>query len=227
MTLLLVHGAWHGAWCWERLLPFLAEQNITVVAPSLIGQGERAAEVTKETGLYTHIDQIVELIEREQLSDIVLVGHSYGGIVIAGVAEKVPGNIRRMIYLDALVPEDGQSEDDMSTSKDSAKLVDGWLVAPASPEIMGVTDPADVAWMNQLLVPIPQKCFAEPVHLISSEAAQIPKAYIQTSKFPSIFANAERARAKGWNVQVLDDGHDAMVTKPKELAELLLACSTT
>jgi pimeloyl-ACP methyl ester carboxylesterase len=221
MTLLLIHGAWHGAWCWERLLPYLEQPNLRIIAPDLIGQGERASEATKETGLYTHIDQVVDLIEHEGLTDIVLVGHSYGGIIIAGVAEKVPGKIKQLIYLDALVPEHGQSEDDMSTSTNAVDLMDGWLVAPASPEVMGVTDPADVAWMNQKLVPIPHKCFVEPVTLTSDKTQQIPKAYIQTSHFPSIYANAERARQAGWLVRTIDDGHDAMVTKPKELAEVI------
>lgn len=230
MTLLLIHGAWHGGWCWERIVPLLESENITVYAPSLIGQGERAHEVTRETGLFTHIDQVVGMIKKNNLTDVVLVGHSYGGMVISGVAEKVPGLIKRLVYLDALVPTDGQCEYDMA-SEDSRKhdddnAIDGWLNAPAEPEVMGVVDPNDIIWVRQNLVPIPQKCFTERLPMKSVEAKKIPRTYIQTSGFDSISAMAQRSESLGWDVYRMDPsaGHDAMVTRPKELSELLLRC---
>ena len=108
-TFVLVHGAWHGGWCWKRVRPLLESRGHLVFTPTLTGLGERSHLLARETGLETHIADVVNVIRWEELSEVVLCGHSYGGMVISGVADRVPDRIRSLVYLDAFVPSDGQS----------------------------------------------------------------------------------------------------------------------
>ncbi len=227
----LVHGAFHGGWCWRRLVPLLRAGGHAVYAPTLTGLGERAHLAGPEVGLATHIADVCAVLESEDLKDVVLVGHSYSGMVIAGVAERAPERVKRLVYLDAFVPEDGQSLADIkgrdwleSARKRASESGDGWRLDPPSSRYFDVLDEADIAWADARLTAQPIKTFEEPVRLRNRKTAVIPRAYIacmaQEDNFEWVL---ERARARGWECFELDAGHDAMITAPGELAETLLS----
>ena len=109
ITFVLIHGAWHGAWCWQFLTPLLEAHGHEVIAPTLAGMGERAGELSDTITLDTHIDEVVDLLERRRVQNAVLVGHSYAGVVISGIADRVPYRLRRLVFLDAVIVEDGQT----------------------------------------------------------------------------------------------------------------------
>src|SRR5262249_21902502 len=113
-TFVLVHGAWHGGWCWQKVIPFLEAAGHEVHAPTLTGLAERASELSPDVGLDTHIQDIVGLLEEKNLNGVILVGHSYGGMVITGVVDQVPERIAHLVYLDTFVPRNGESMADVS-----------------------------------------------------------------------------------------------------------------
>ena len=185
-TFVLVHGAWHGGWCWKRVLPLLRTLGHEVFAPTLTGLGERRHLMSADIGLDTHIQDVLGVLECEDLYDVVLVGHSYAGMVIAGVAEKAADRISHLVYLDAFVPTDGKSLADYqppeilqlfkeSTRKDGEgfKLP---CVIPA--EAFGVTAGDDLAWVRPRLDPHPAKTKFDAVRLTNPKAAQIPRTFI-------------------------------------------------
>lgn len=222
-TYVLVHGSWHGGWCWKKLLPFLRQENLTVYTPTLTGLGERSHVVTPNTGLSVHIQDIVNLLEFEDLHEVILVGHSYGGMVITGVAEHSE-RLGKLVYLDGLVPEDGQSifdlfrsmEKDFKQSADRQGLVPSW-----APEDFGVTDPQDLAWMAPRLTPMPILTHAEKLHAPTMKAKMLPRSFIHCTQF-GLGAFGEKIRSEGGRVFTLNTGHDAMITQPQAVAEILV-----
>jgi pimeloyl-ACP methyl ester carboxylesterase len=224
---LLVHGSWHGGWCWERLLPILKERGHEAWAPTLIGLGERAGEATPATGLATHVNQIAEMILSDDLKDLTLVGHSYGGPVMVGVAERVPDRISHLVYLDALVPDHGQSAFDLMPGAESGFVQmmrsagSDFLIPPMSPQELGVTQPADVRWVKTRLTPMPILTHREKVNAPQRKASKIASTYIECLQFGLGAGFAAQARRAGWRVLAADSGHDVMVTNPKGLADLL------
>lgn len=154
-TFMLVHGAFHGGWCWKKVLPLLRAVGHEVFTPTLTGLGERAHLLTPTTNLQTHVQDVTAALEYEDLSGVVLVGHSYGGMVITAVAERVPERLRHLVYLDALVPGDGQTLFDLITPEGRARHHDmartsgeGWRIPPCSLEDLGVTAAEDLQWMR-------------------------------------------------------------------------------
>lgn len=236
-TYLLVHGAWHSGQCWERVVPFLAAAGHRVVAPSLTGYGDKARLLGPEVGLDTHVDDIVGLITEEDLTDVVLVGHSYAGLVISSAANQIPERIAQLVYLDAMVPEDGENAVDVMPI--SQALIDlavrsgsGWRVPPL-PEgppplgLFGVTDPSDIAWLRTMLSDQPVRCLQQPVHLDNPAVRTIPRTHIHcTAGVPDgvVRRPVPALQPNGTSAQVweLPTGHDCMITMPGELAELLL-----
>jgi len=201
------------------------------VAVTLTGLGDRAHLAGPAIGLATHVDDVVATLEMDDLANVVLVGHSYGGLVITGVAARAAGRIRRLVYLDAMVPEHGQSAFDLygpafrqRLEAAAASHGDGYKIPPM-PEILGVTDADDLAWLRPRLRPQPLASFSEPVQTPPSGTAP-PSTFIACTRFGS-GGTAEKCRAKGWPVLALDCGHDAMVLKPRELADLLLGPDCT
>ncbi|WP_199439930.1 alpha/beta fold hydrolase [Umezawaea beigongshangensis] len=236
-TYLLVHGAWHDARCWERVVPLLESAGHRVFAPSLTGYGDRAHLLSREVGLDTHVDDVVRLIVEEDLTDVVLVGHSYAGLVVASVAHRVPDRIAHLVHLDAMVPEDGESAVDVMPV--TQVLIDAaatsevdWLVPPL-PELppphglFGVTDPADLARLRAMLSDHPVRCLREPVRLDDPAADAIPRTHIHCvgaepegfgrRPVPAVQPNGAPSRV--WE---LVSGHDCMITVPHDLADLLL-----
>jgi pimeloyl-ACP methyl ester carboxylesterase len=221
----LVPGAWLGGWCWRDVAVLLRSHS--VVAPTLTGLGERSHLLTRDTALHTHVADIANLLRYRDLVDVVLVGHSYGGMVITAVAEAAAERIARLIYLDASVPLDGQSNDDVVGPEIAARLRSaahsygaGWRVPPAD----YVTDrmPQDVRdWVRERLTPHPLRAFTEPVRLRSAAAAALPRTFIRTTQSPLYDGLLERARRAGWPCRELPGGHYAMLTEPDAVAAAL------
>ncbi|MDW6058963.1 alpha/beta hydrolase [Streptomyces sp. FXJ1.4098] len=236
-TYLLVHGAWHSGQCWERVVPLLTSAGHRVVAPTLTGYGDKAHLLSPEVGLDTHVDDVVRLITEEAMTEVILVGHSYAGLVISSAANQIPHRIAHLVYLDAMVPEDGETAVDVlpvaQAQIDRAlQSESGWRVPPL-PEfpppmgLFGVTDPADVAWLRTMLSDQPVRCLQQPVRLDNPAVDAIPRTHIHCvvgepegitrRPVPAIQPNGTPAQV--WE---LATGHDCMITTPVELADLLL-----
>jgi pimeloyl-ACP methyl ester carboxylesterase len=231
-TYLLLHGAWHGAWCWQRVTPLLQQAGHAVHTPTLTGLGERVHLAHAGVDLDTHIQDVLSVLEYEDLSNVVLVGHSYGGMVITGVAERAPERLAQLVYLDAFVPRDGQALADLVGPEGGAQmraraetLAENWQDPPFPVRAFGVTAEADVAWVGAKLGPQPLMTFIQPVRVASAAAAALPRSFIYCSS-PAMGQFEQflpRVRAEGWRFHELATGHDAMVTTPRELADVLLA----
>ncbi|MFJ9351129.1 alpha/beta hydrolase [Streptomyces sp. NPDC101237] len=236
-TYLLVHGAWHNGRCWERLAPLLTSAGHRVLSPSLTGYGDKAHLLGPEVGLDTHVEDILKLIHEEDLTDVVLVGHSYAGLVISSVANEVPERIAQLVYLDAMVPEHGETAVDVQPITQSlidlaARTDERWRIPPL-PELplpfglFGVIDPQDVAWLRSMLSDHPVRCLQQPVQLDNPEADAIPRTHIHCvgiqpegivrRPVPATQPNGSPAR-----IRELPTGHDCMITMPTQLAALLL-----
>ena len=226
-TFVLVHGSCHGGWCWKKVTPLLSNASHEVHTPTLTGLGERSHLVSRDIGLDTHILDIIQVLEYENLNEVMLVGHSYGGLVIGGVAEKVPGRIRRLVYLDAYIPQDNKSAFDIipgleTIYKERALKEQGteWLVASYTPEEFGVTNPDDIKWMNPRLSPMPWHTHDQPLRITNPKAKILPKSYICCTEFGNAQFKALESPAD-WDYHELMKGHDVMITAPKELVRLL------
>ena len=218
--IVLVHGAWHGGWCWRKLLSVLRKAGRETFAPTLTGLGERSHSLNAEIDLSTHISDVAAVLEYEDLNGVVLVGHSYGGMVISGVAEKAGPRLSHLVYLDAFVPEDGKALQDYAPVLRTR--ADGWRIpVPNGPRGFGVTDEDDIAWVQSRLGDQPIRTFTQPIAL--SSQILIPKTYIQCSEAPFFKEAAKRAKEKGFRYHdLLSAGHDAMITRPEDLAQILL-----
>jgi len=228
----LVHGAWHGGWCWDRLRPLLAAAGHAVHTPTLPGQGERAGELSASIDLATHIDALAAYIDAQHASPVVLVGHSYAGFVISGVADRMPSAIRKLVYLDSLVPDSGHSV----SSDIPAANWDGLLalarqhgrgigIPPLPLAAFGVATPEDVAWVGNRLTLQPLGTFSQALALRNPLGNGLPKTYIDCNlpAMASLAGYKGKVRGQpGWRVETLATGHDAMVLAPKALADLLL-----
>lgn len=229
-TYVLVHGAWHGGWAWQRVAPVIRAAGHEVHTPTLAGVSDRAHLLTAGTGLDTHVTDITALLEAYDLRDVVLVGHSYGGQVISGVADRVPGRLAVRVYLDAFLASDGEAAIELLPERVAGAYREsvagqgfGWLIPPRPLAGLGVTEDADVAWLTPRLTPHPWRTFAEPIRLTGAADA-VPGAYIEcTAGHRPFRSQAARAAARGWPVHEIATGHEAMVTAPAELAKLLLA----
>ena len=229
-TLVLVHGAWHGGWCWRRLTPLLRGAGHEVYVPTLTGLGERAHLLSPAVGLDTHAQDVVGVLEYEALDRVVLVGHSYGGMVITAVAQQAAARLAHLVYLDAFVPRDGECLLDLLGEKGrDATLAraraegQGWRLPPPRDESpFGTRDEADIRWLRSKLGAHPVKSLQQPVRLTDPGAVALPRTFIdctETAWFPQ---PARRARSEpGWHYRALPTGHDAMITAPHELATVL------
>jgi pimeloyl-ACP methyl ester carboxylesterase len=219
-TMVIVHGAWGGAWQFARIAPLLEEKGFDVRRVTLTGLGERSHLASATIGLGTHIQDVVNVLLFENLSDVILVGHSYGGMVITGVADRVPERIAKLVYLDAMLPNDGDSVMNLrgGGGVELAKMAkDGFLVPtwvrPGKPH------PIDV--------PHPLKTFEDAISLKNPAREKIPGAYILTydsGKRPlddDFAAHAERARKRGWPVWEMEADHNPHWRVPQLTAELL------
>jgi pimeloyl-ACP methyl ester carboxylesterase len=226
-TFLVCHGAWSAGWMWKKMQPLMNAAGHRLVTPTYTGLGERAHLANPAIDLETHIEDILNVIHYEDLRDIVLIGHSYGGMVATGVADRVRDRIVQLIYLDAFVPDDGQSLFDLNEQgrqhlRDLAKAGEGWRIPPLpiSPD----TAEADIAWLIERRVPQPVKCFEMPLKLRNGKLT-LPRSYIYATRITpadTFRAFAERARSKpGWSYHEIDASHSPQVTTPGTLMALL------
>lgn len=222
VTFVLVHGAWHGGWCWKKVAPLLRAAGHEVYAPTLTGMGERAHLLAEEINLDTHIKDVGAVLQYEDLRGVILVGHSYGGMVVTGVADQVPERLAQIIYVDAFLPEDGKSVKDYAPVPPISS--DGWRVPPLGPpSAFGVTDERDIAWVQARLGDQPLQTLTQPVKISAERSASLSRAFIQCTQTPWFVESANRAKRNGFAYRdFLTAGHDAMITQPAGLAKLLL-----
>ena len=216
----LVHGAWHGGWCWRRVADRLTAKGRYVVAPTLSGVCERSHLANDSINLSTHIDDVVNEIRWKDLEGLVLVGHSYGGMVITGVAERVRERIAALVYLDAFLPEDGQS---LSALVPGAAPLPEHVVPPIPAAVFRVNT-KDAAWVDSKMTPHPVKCFTETLRVSGAYLTIPQKIYIRARDFPSAAFDAAFDRCRKdhvWKTVEMKCGHDAMVDQPSELAAIL------
>jgi pimeloyl-ACP methyl ester carboxylesterase len=223
-TFILVHGAWHGSWCWKRVRSALQQQGHEVFTPTLTGIGERAHLLSPDVNLQTHVNDVLNLIRWEELDDFVLCGHSYGGMVVSGVADRIPERIRSLVFLDAFVPDTGQCLEDFAPTSEE-QLVDGWKCRPISAEFFAV-NPADRDWVDRQCTLQSRACFNQPLHLTGGLARIQRVAYIYASGWAGgqspFFPFYEKARSRRWTTHQIDCGHDVMLDRPDAFTKLLM-----
>src|ERR1044072_4020661 len=228
-TFVLVHGAWSGGWCYARVAALLRARGHTVFTPTLTGQGERAHLASGAINLSTHIADVLGVFTYEQLDDVVLAGHSYGGMVVTGVADRIAPRIHALAYLDAFVPEDGQSLFDINIPANTQRFLDsagasGGLSGPEPPAAYFGVHAADAATVDALATPFPLGCFTEKLKLTGAYRAVKKHLYVHGTVLPreSPFRPFyERAKANGWSVHALACGHHVMLDEPEKTAALL------
>jgi pimeloyl-ACP methyl ester carboxylesterase len=225
-TFLVCHGAWGAGYGWRKMHPLMASAGHRLVTPSYTGLGERAHLAHQGIDLESHITDILQVIKYEDLSEIVLIGHSYGGMVATGVADRARDRVTQLIYLDAFVPEDGQSLFDLNGSRDqmmkAAAEGDGWRAPPiATPPD---TPKEDADWGAERRTPHPVKCFSQPLKLQGGPLT-LPRSYIyalRTNPNDTFGQFAKRAKTTpGWRYYDIDASHSPQVTAPQALFALL------
>lgn len=239
-TFVLVHPAWFGGWCWKKLMAPLRAAGHEVCAPTLTGLGDRAHLAHPGVSLSTHIDDVVNFVNFEDLHAVTLVGNSSGGTVITGIADRLPRVVNRVVYLDAFVPSDGQSTRDLVAPDRRANMEqlvetegEGWSLPRHSPapwnpflrDAWQLSD-EDIAWVLPRLRPTPFGHFKEPLHLRHSEGQEPDRIYIRCLKnrpHPHFDAAANAAKSSpGWSYRELNTPHLPFITHPGDLTELLL-----
>ncbi|WP_342727604.1 alpha/beta hydrolase [Bradyrhizobium sp. B097] len=225
-TFLVCHGAWSAGWAWKKMHPLMQAAGHRLVTPSYTGLGERVHLAHQGLDLEAHIQDVLSVISYEDLRDIVLVGHSYGGMVATGVADRVRERIAQLIYIDAFVPRDGQSLFDLNEvaieMRGAAANGDGWRIPPmpTPPD----TSPADVEWLTARRVDMPIKCFEQKLKLQHGETT-LPRSYIYATRITPADTFGQFARRTkneaGWRSFEIDASHSPNVTAPEALMALL------
>jgi pimeloyl-ACP methyl ester carboxylesterase len=231
-TFVLVHGAWHGGWCYARVAALLRARGYHVYTPTLTGLGERVHLASAAVTLKTHIADIVNVLRYEDLHDVVLCGHSYGGMVISGVIEAVPDRIAALVYLDAFVPDDGQSLHDLVPEPQRARQLEaaaanGGFVPPIPAQRFGVNDD-DQAYVDAQCVPQPLETMRERLVLTGARERLYHKTYLRAGAYASGPFDEAFARYTGdpsWVVDAIRAGHDVMLDAPEALADALVAAA--
>lgn len=250
-TVVLVHGAWHGGWCWQRVLPLLAQQGLAAHAVTLTGVGERAHLLTEHIRLSTHVADVLGLIDSWELERVLLVGHSYGGLVITGVADALlkrraaaePASpmasvlpqpfvtqVAGLVYVDAVTPHPGESWSSQHTPETVAARLKlarehgaGVAIPPPDAGAFGLHGP-DHEWVNRRQTPQPLGVYQDPLDFDVAAVAALPRHFIDCTNpaLPTVAVMRQRVRTEpGWTVHELATGHDPMVSAPQDLARLL------
>jgi pimeloyl-ACP methyl ester carboxylesterase len=224
-TYLVCHGAWAGSWAWKRIRDILRTENHEVFVPTYTGLGERAHLANPLVDLETHIQDVTNVIEYEGLTDLILVGHSYGGMVATGLADRVSERFRQMIYVDAFVPQDGESLFDLAGGESTfAAPVEGWLIPPVA--LAPDTSAEDIAWTTALRRHQPVRTFSQRLRLSHAKPFP-PRAYIHCTRKANrdLFRQfADRlSQDPEWAFHGIDASHSPNITDPRSLAQLLLS----
>jgi pimeloyl-ACP methyl ester carboxylesterase len=228
-TFVLVHGAWHGGWCWRRVADRLREDGDSVFTPTLTGVGERAHLLRAGIDLETHITDIANVLKWEDLKDVVLCGHSYGGFVISGVAEQAAPLIRSIVFLDAFVPKNGESVQDLTGPAVKEGIANALqrgdiAIPPRAAEAFAVNE-ADRAWVDRMCVGQPVATFTDKIVLTGARDRIARKSYIRAANYANPGFDRALAEARGneaWRTYDVPCGHDVMVDMPERLSEILL-----
>lgn len=230
-TFVLVHGGWEGGWYWRPVADRLRERGFRVFTPTLTGLGERTHLLSPTVDLSTHIDDVLGVIRCEELSDVVLVGHSYGGMVVTGVADRCHERIAGLVYLDAFVPRDGQSIMDLATAERQAQLRqlaeqkgDGWRIPPIPAAAWGITDAGEAAWIDRHSGDHPFATMTQPIELHGNHDTIARRLYVLATGYdPSPFQPiAARLRDDPeWDVKTVDCHHFLNVSRANEVADIL------
>jgi pimeloyl-ACP methyl ester carboxylesterase len=233
-ALVLVHGAWGGAWIWRRVLEPLRAAGHEVHAVTLTGDGERAHLRRPDIGLQTHIDDVVGLVRAEELRGIVLVGHSYGGMVITGAAAALraadPASVAGLVYVDAMVPLPGEGWGDahapeVVAARRAAAAANDNALPPPDPADFGLHG-ADRDWLRRRQVPHPFGMYRVPLHYDAALIEPLPRLFVDCTQpaYPTIDAMRQRVReTPGWQVAEIATGHCPMVSAPDDLVRMLRA----
>src|SRR3954471_18898607 len=229
-TFVLVHGAWHGSWCWARVRRALADRGHQVFTPTLTGVGERSHLLSREIDLQVHVDDVANLIRWEALDEVILCGHSYGGCVISAAADAVPARIAALVYLDAFLLEEGEALHDLLPDEHKEMQLslanqygEGWRVPPIPAEVFNV-NARDRDWVDRQCTPQPLATFQQKLRLSGGLSSIMRNHFIYASGWEGTpFAPSyERAQARGWTTSEIACGHDVMLDDPETLvAELL------
>lgn len=230
--IVLVHGAWGGAWIWRRVLAPLRAAGHEVHAVTLSGDGERAHLLAPSITLATHVQDVVGLVLAEELQDVLLVGHSYGGMVITGAADRLLAagvKLHGLVYVDAMVPLPGESWSSQHTpdtvaQREALAAAHGGALPPADPQAFGL-EGADRQWLLRRQVPHPFGPYHEKMSFDAAAWARLPRTFIDCTApaLPTIAAHRVRVRGQpGWQLHELATGHCPMVSMPSELTQLLL-----
>jgi pimeloyl-ACP methyl ester carboxylesterase len=228
-SFVLVHGGWHGGWCWSRVAERLRIAGHAVFAPTLTGLGERSHLFDDRIGLETHVNDVVNVIQWENLENVVLVGHSLGGFVISGVAEHTPGKIASIVFLDAFLPDNGQALADLcsETVRNGIRTAERRgekSLAPISAAAFRVNE-NDRAWVDAKCTPQPLRSLLEKIALTGARDRIARKTYIRATGYPSTSFDAAYCRVRtdsSWRTFEVPCGHDAMIDLPDRIAEILL-----
>ena len=220
----LVHGAWVGGWCWRDIARGLRKQGHEVFTPTLTGLGERVHLMSPGINLQAHVTDILNVLRAEELSDVVLVGHSYGGMVIAGVADAFPDRIRSMVFLDAFVPENGQALVNLLPPGAPAPKPDGYVVPFFGAAMFGAR-PEVAAYVDARATPMPVACFIDPIKLTGGIDRVKAKTYVYCNvpaptTFTPIYEKLKNNPA--WRMRTLPCTHIVQIEMPNELTKLLL-----
>jgi pimeloyl-ACP methyl ester carboxylesterase len=234
LTFVLVHGAWHGGWCWRRVAELLRKEGHLVFTPTLTGFGERVHLARPDLTLEDFATDLVNAITAEELRDIILVGHSFGGNPVSVVADRVPELLKQLVYIDTLLLKNGESGFSQLDSAIVAQRIElaektsgGLTIPPPSPEVFGVVDPADAEWLKRRLTPLPLNCYQVPIRLEHPLGNSLNKTYIACTNpvyQPAVRTHEWVKRQTSWQYLELATGHDAMVISPNELAATLADC---
>ena len=234
-TFALVHGAWHGAWCWRRVIAILRSAGHAVFAPTLTGFGERVHLTRADLTIEDFATDIVNVIAAEELSDVILVGHSFGGNPVSAVADRVPERLKHLVYIDTLLLKNGESGFSRLDPAIVAQRIElaektsgGLTIPPPSPDAFGVSDPTDAQWLRRQLTPLPLNCYRVPIHLKHPLGNGVRKTYIACTNpiYEPAAPTHEWVKSQAdWRYLELATGHDAMITSPEGLSEMLIRCA--
>lgn len=237
----LVHGAWHGGWCWQRVTTALQQQGHRVHAVTLTGLGERAHLLSPAITLDTHIDDVISAIEVEELHDVILVAHSYAGMVGTAVADRLGKHLKHLVYVDAVVPKPGESWSSTQSAATQQQRMAGaqattrFSFPPPDPEVFGL-HAADHAWVKRRQTPHPGNTYQAPLDFDVARVAAVPRTYVSCTQ-PALATIAPShlrvADAKFWggawlpNAKIVEikTGHDPMISEPAALTQILLDCT--
>jgi pimeloyl-ACP methyl ester carboxylesterase len=237
----LVHGAWHGGWCWQRVTSALQAQGHRVHALTLTGLGERAHLLSPAITLDTHIDDVISAIEVEELHDVILAVHSYAGMIGTAVADRLGKHLKHLVYVDAVVPKPGESWSSTQSAAvqqqrlSAAQASTRFSFPPPDPEVFGLKD-ADHAWVKRRQTPHPGNTYQAPLDFDVKRVAAIPRTFVNCTQPALGTIEPSRLRvkdAKFWDgawlphskVVEIKTGHDPMISEPAALTKILLDCA--